>query len=112
MLGASMFMIKNEKGQALILVLLFSLVGTLFVAMVLYMVLRGTEMSGIQKRFQTALDAAYVGVTTETQFLEAGPGYTLSSPRRDESGNPSDQLFLFRGETGQELRELDHLQRK
>ncbi len=60
----------NEKGQALMLVLLFSLVGTLFVAMILYTVVRGAEMSGMQKRFQTALDSAHAGVSVETQFLK------------------------------------------
>jgi hypothetical protein len=70
----------NQKGQALVIVLLFSLVGTLFVVMVLYLVLRGTEMSGMQKRFQTSLDAAHAGVSVEKQFLEQGTFFSIDSP--------------------------------
>lgn len=71
---------NKEKGQALVLVLFFSLIATLLVVAVLYMVLRGTSMSGMQKRYQTSLDAAYAGVTVETAFLQKGINYQIDAP--------------------------------
>jgi hypothetical protein len=70
----------NEKGQALVIVLFFSAIALLMVLAVLYMVLRGTAMSGVQKRYQTALDAGYAGVGVGTAFLDSGLYYTISSP--------------------------------
>ena len=71
---------KNEKGQALILVLFFSLIATLLVVGVLYMVMRGTSISGVQKRYQTTLDAAYAGVDTTTDYLQQGVNFKLTAP--------------------------------
>lgn len=71
---------KSEKGQALVIVLFFSAIALLMVLAVLYMVLRGTAMSGVQKRYQSALDAGYAGVGISSAFLDSGISYAISSP--------------------------------
>lgn len=70
---------RNEKGQALVIVLFFSAIALLMILAVLYMVLRGTSMSGVQKRYQTALDAGYAGVGIGTAFLDSGTYYQITS---------------------------------
>lgn len=69
----------NDKGQALVMVLFFSLIASLMILAVLYMVMRGTAMSGMQKRYQTSLDAGYAGVAVETRFLKQG-SYKVDDP--------------------------------
>lgn len=74
-----MKILKNDKGEALVLVLFFSLIASLMVVAVLYMVLRGSAISGMQKRYQTSVDAAYAGVSVETRFLKQG-SYSINDP--------------------------------
>lgn len=71
--------IKNEKGQALVMVLFFSLIASLMILAVLYLVIRGTAVSGMQKRFQTSLDAAYAGVSAQTRYVKQG-SYSMNDP--------------------------------
>lgn len=70
---------KNEKGQALILVLFFSLIASLMILAVLYIVMRGSAISGMQKRYQTSIDAAYAGVSVQTRFLKQG-SFAVTDP--------------------------------
>ncbi|MCL2791061.1 MAG: hypothetical protein FWD79_10515 [Desulfobulbus sp.] len=53
--------LDNEDGIALVTALMLGLFGMLLVAALLLMVRTGTWMSGSQKRYQTALAAAYGG---------------------------------------------------
>jgi hypothetical protein len=72
----------NEKGQALMIVLFCSVIALVFVMAILYMVTKGTQMSGVQKRYDSALDAANASVAISTQFLD-NKAVTV-----DESMNP------------------------
>jgi hypothetical protein len=54
--------IRNEKGIALVMALMLALITLVTVTALLYFIVQGTEMSGYQKRYQTAQEAAKGGV--------------------------------------------------
>ena len=56
-----MKIIKNEKGIALALVLVLSVIILAITAAVLFLVTQGTKSSGMEKRFRTALEASLGG---------------------------------------------------
>ncbi len=49
---------RKEKGIALITTLLLGLVAVVFIAVLLYILTTGTRISGIEKRYSVALEAA------------------------------------------------------
>lgn len=53
--------LSSQRGVALITALLISMVALAMVLMVIYFVTQGTQLSGLYKRYQTALEAAYGG---------------------------------------------------
>lgn len=64
-----MFRVRNEKGVALIVVLVLSAVALAVMAGLLYIVLSRTQISGLQKRYKTALEAGFGGVDIAYQFI-------------------------------------------
>jgi hypothetical protein len=54
-------LLKNEKGIALVMVLILSLIALAIVSTLLYLVMQGTKSSTYFKRYETALDAAHGG---------------------------------------------------
>lgn len=50
--------IRNERGIALAMVLVLSVIALVIMAGLIYMATIGTQVSGIQKRYKTALEAA------------------------------------------------------
>lgn len=61
--------IKNEKGIALVMVLILSLIALVMVSALLYMMTQGTTMSGAQKFYRTAEEASYGGMELATGYL-------------------------------------------
>lgn len=61
----------NEKGIALVIVLILSAIGLATMAGLIYMVTSGTQISGIQKRYNTALEAGLGGVDVAYQVIGA-----------------------------------------
>ena len=59
--GAMARVIKSEKGVVLIVVLVMSAVVLAVMTALIYMVTSGTQISGMQKRYKTALEAARGG---------------------------------------------------
>lgn len=57
-----MNILKNERGIALVMVLVLSLIALAITAGLIYMVTQGTRFSGMQKRYKTALEANIGGV--------------------------------------------------
>jgi len=49
--------IQNEKGVALIIVIVLSAVALAIMTALIYMITMGTQISGLQKRYKTALEA-------------------------------------------------------
>ncbi len=60
----------NQRGEALIIVLFCSVVAFLFVMAVVFMINRGQQSSGMEKRYRSALDAADSGVSLSVQLLD------------------------------------------
>lgn len=88
---------KCDKGQALVLVLFFSLIASLMILAVLYIVMRGSAISGMQKRYQSSVDAAYAGVSVQTRFLKQG-SFAITDPMLETtfSVNPVPGTCLYR----------------
>ena len=57
----------NERGVALVMALILSLIVLATVSALLYVITQGTVMSGYQKRFQTAQEATRGGMELSTQ---------------------------------------------
>ncbi|MDP2156136.1 MAG: hypothetical protein Q8K68_00305, partial [Nitrospirota bacterium] len=60
---------KNEKGIALVMVLILALIGLAIVSALLFMITQGTIMSGGQKFYRTAEEASYGGAELATSYL-------------------------------------------
>ncbi len=62
--------VSNERGITLVIVMLLSVVALLIMSALIYMVESGSEMSGMQKRYATALDAGMGGVGMVKEFID------------------------------------------
>lgn len=79
--------LKNEKGIALAMVLILSAISLALMAALVYMIMSQTEISGIQKRYKTAQEAALGGsaiayqlIAERGQFNTALWSYTRITP--------------------------------
>ena len=64
-----MRLLRNEKGIALAMVLILSLIALMVTAGLLYIITSGTQISGMQKRYKTALEAGGGGADLTYQFV-------------------------------------------
>jgi hypothetical protein len=62
--------LKNEKGVALVMVLVLALIGLAFVSAMLFMVTQGTQSSGAMRMVRTAEDAGFGGGDLATDFIK------------------------------------------
>jgi hypothetical protein len=60
---------KNEKGIALVMVLVLSTIVLVIMAGLIYMLTTGTQLSGMQKRYKTALEAGIGGADITYQIM-------------------------------------------
>ncbi len=65
-----MKILKNEKGVALIMVLILSAITLAMIAGLLYFVITGTKISGMEKRYKTALEASTGGADISYDLIE------------------------------------------
>ncbi len=67
----------NDRGIALVMVLILAVISLAIMAALLYMITASTEVSGIEKRYKTALEAGKGGANVIFQAIAAGgdPGY-------------------------------------
>ena len=93
-----MKILRNEKGFALALVLILAAIALVMTLGMLFMVSRGSYVSGQQKRFRTAVEAARGGIEATLQMI-AGRGnvdmYSTLNVAVDNDigtklGNPTD----------------------
>ena len=80
--------LTNDKGIALVTSLMLTLLTLTITMVMLYMVLQSTQMSGAQKRYKNALDAATGGVEIVT--MDALPyllGFAMDPTVTDLIGN-------------------------
>jgi len=61
----------NEKGIALVMVLVLSVIALAIMAGLIYMITTGTQISGMQKRYKTALEAGLGGADITYQLIAA-----------------------------------------
>ncbi|HXX57426.1 MAG TPA: hypothetical protein VEI96_05440 [Thermodesulfovibrionales bacterium] len=64
-----MELLKNERGIALTMVLVLSAISLAVMAALLYMVTAGTQLTGMEKRYNTALEAGKGGKDIAFQFI-------------------------------------------
>ncbi len=64
-----MKLIRNEKGVALVMVIIIALIGLAMVSTLLFMVTQGTRISGFQKVYRTTDEAGLGGAQIATQFI-------------------------------------------
>ncbi|PKL51557.1 MAG: hypothetical protein CVV37_05870 [Nitrospira bacterium HGW-Nitrospira-1] len=60
---------SNDKGIALVMVLVLAVISLSIMAALIYMLTAGTQTSGIQKRYKTALEAGIGGSEVAYQFI-------------------------------------------
>ncbi len=82
---------KNEKGIALVMVLVLSAITLGIMSGLLYMVTVSTQMSGVQKRYKTAFEAGLGGADVAYELIGARgdpgiPGFYLDIPALDVGG--------------------------
>jgi len=77
---------SNEKGIALVTVLVLSAISLAIMAGLIYMLVSGTQVSGIQKRYKTALESGIAGADIVEQFI---------SKREDNPTTLETQTFNF-----------------
>jgi hypothetical protein len=61
--------LRNEKGLALVMVLVLSLIALTIISTLIFMVTQGTKVSGFYKRYATSLDAGYGGAEIATSLI-------------------------------------------
>jgi len=61
--------LRNEKGLALVTVLILSLIALAIISTLIFMVTQGTKVSGFYKRYSTSLDAGYGGAEIVTSLV-------------------------------------------
>ncbi|NWF51738.1 MAG: hypothetical protein HXY47_01475 [Nitrospirae bacterium] len=66
-----MKLLRSEKGITLVIVLILSLIALATIAGLIFMVTTGTQLSGLQKRYKTALEAGMGGADVTLQVISA-----------------------------------------
>ena len=66
---ASLYGKKSEKGMALVIVLILSAVALALMTALIYMITSGTQMSGLQKRYKSALEAGRGGFVLYSELI-------------------------------------------
>ena len=61
--------LRNEKGLALVMVLVLSLIALTIISTLIFMVTQGTKVSGFYKRYSTSLNAGYGGAEIVTSLV-------------------------------------------
>jgi hypothetical protein len=88
--------LKNEKGVALVMVLVLSLIGLAIVSAMLFMLTQGSRMSGYHKMFRSADEAGLGGADAVTQMIK-GRG-TLGFGTTTLDACLQDKLNIARGD--------------
>jgi len=63
--------ISSQKGIALVMILILAAIALAIMAGLIYMITSGTQLSGMQKRYKTALDAGFGGTDVAFQLIAA-----------------------------------------
>src|SRR4030043_1793753 len=66
-----MKLLRNEKGITLVIVLILSLVALATISSLIFMITTGTQLSGLQKRYKTSLEAGMGGADVTYQVISS-----------------------------------------
>lgn len=73
--------ILGQKGIALVMVLIISVIALAVMAALIYMLTAGTQISGVHKRYKTALEGGLAGADITYQFIaDRGQDRSLLDP--------------------------------
>lgn len=67
-LSTAYYLLSTDKGIALVMVLLLSTIALVIMAGLIYMLTTGTQISGVQKRYETASEAGMGGIDITYQI--------------------------------------------
>jgi hypothetical protein len=67
--GYQTSIVRNEKGLALVMILILSAIALAIMAGLIYMITSSSQISGMQKRYKTALEAGVGGADVTYQFI-------------------------------------------
>lgn len=89
--GFRLTYISSERGVALAMVLILSAMALAIMAALVYMLTAGTQVSGVQKRYRTALEAGKGGAELAYELIAARgnpniPGLTMTIPAMTQAG--------------------------
>ncbi|MFZ3136878.1 MAG: hypothetical protein WA126_05735 [Thermodesulfovibrionales bacterium] len=79
--------LKNEKGIALAMILVLAAISLAIMTALIYMITAGTQVSGMQKRYRTALDAGVGSADLAYQFIATRGDNTLVNALKDQLNN-------------------------
>jgi hypothetical protein len=98
-----MTMLRNERGMALVMVMLMSLIGLVIVSSLLFMLTLGSQTSGAHGFYRTADEAAIGGIEISTRFLDNRGTLNVSNwnplPTFQNQACLQDKLNVLRGTT-------------
>jgi hypothetical protein len=66
-----MGLLRNDKGLAMLMVMVLSAIALVVISGLIYMTTSGTSISGMQKRYKTALEAGEGGIDVSYQLIDA-----------------------------------------
>jgi hypothetical protein len=95
--------VTDERGAALVMALILSLIVLAAVSAMLYLVTQGTEISGFQKRYQTAQEAAKGGMELATREVISR---TIASAYLDNIEGTDDNLIAMKTSVGSDYSEI------
>jgi len=95
--------LRNEKGLALVTVLILSLIALAIISTLIFMVTQGTKVSGFYKRYATSLDAGYGGAEIVTALVNNRgqldiTGLGVNFPTQCVCGfdsDPTDEVYVL-----------------
>ncbi|TAN40384.1 MAG: hypothetical protein EPN25_07945 [Nitrospirae bacterium] len=94
-----MKIITNEKGVALVMVLIFALIGLAVVSGMMFMITQGTIMSGSNKQFRSADEAGLGGTEIAVEYIKGNAVPPIGLPNVVSGNVPclSDKIGISRG---------------
>lgn len=85
--------LKNEKGVALAMALVLAVISLAFASSLMYISTRGAKMSGLEKRYKTALGASKGGIQLSSNIVGAGGNDASALASFDDTNCLNAKLF-------------------
>jgi len=86
--------LRNEKGFALVFVMILAVIALVMTLAMLFMVSRGSYVSGQQKRYRTAVEASRGGAEAMMEAIATGGSGLPSYPNLDQKASLAQKLDI------------------